>query len=319
MPSLEDTIQTLLGIQEPAKVILVFDALDEASTKTRDGLLQYLVKLAQTGFRIFVTSRPDVQLKQVRDLTNRMDLTANKEDLRLYAKSCFQDSANVQDILDDQFIDISDQLVELIIERAGGMYVTEEVVYKNQANEFNRFLLVVFQTEHICNQTSAREMLNAAKDMPSAPNEIYARTVRQIESQSPSQAKLAKRVLYWLTLALESLTPDALSVALAVEKDSPGLDPLNKPSPVMLAKVCRGLVILDEENNIIELAHRTVQEYVWNSFSFGPDGSFFATQAEICSACLTYLSFDVFEATQIPHWEAFNLRRNEYAFISYAA
>jgi hypothetical protein len=71
-------------------------------------------------------------------------------------------------------------------------------------------------------------MLEAASKMPSNPYMIYSRTMDQINFQSPSQARLGKRILSWLTLAFQSLTPQALVEALAIEPDTFDLNPLNK-------------------------------------------------------------------------------------------
>jgi ankyrin repeat protein len=179
----------------------------------------------------------------------------------------------------------------------------------------DRFLLVVFQTDFICNQTSVREMLEAAKKTPSDPSSIYSRTMDQINLQFQPQARLANRILTWLTFAGETLTSEELVEALAIEDQSNEMDHLNKPSTAMLTRVCRGLVIVNESNDVIQLAHRTLQDYLMSLYTT----EIGAIHNTICSACLTYLSFDVFRTGPCPTPDGFQHRRTSHVFQRYAA
>jgi hypothetical protein len=120
-PELEDTLGILLSIKAPRKVMFAIDALDEASDSCRDQLLQHLNKLAEVGFRILLTSRPDVNLRQLQNRSIVMDITAQKEDLEIYATKRLQESMNVQDILEGYGESVIKQLVELIVANAAGM------------------------------------------------------------------------------------------------------------------------------------------------------------------------------------------------------
>jgi hypothetical protein len=105
-------------------------------------------------------------------------------------------------------------------------------------------------------------MLEAAKKMPSDPNSVYSHTMDQINSQSQPQARLANKILTWLTFAGETLTSQELVEALAIEDQSSEMDPLNKPSAAMLARVCRGLVIVTRlPYKLICYEHRGHSQY----------------------------------------------------------
>jgi hypothetical protein len=133
-------------------------------------------------------------------------------------------------------------------------------------------------------------MVEAASTMSSDPDSVYSQTMEQILLQSPSRAKLAKRVLSWLLLAFRSLTPRELTEAIAIEPNTHALDPLNRCSGAMLAQVCRGLVVIDEENDIIQLAHQTVQDYLLTCDKLDLP----AMRREIFISCISYLFYDVF-------------------------
>lgn len=105
------------------------------------------------------------------------------------------------------------------------------------------------------------------------------------------------------------------SEALAIEDQSSEMDPLNKPSAAMLARVCRGLVIVNESNSIIQLAHRTLQDYLISLYATNTG----AIHNTICSACLTYLSFNIFQTGPCATPDEFRHRCTKYAFQQYAA
>ena len=120
-PTLEDALDILLHIKNPSEVIFAIDALDEASVPCRDQLLQHLNKLAEVGFRILLTSRPDVNLRQLRSHSIIINITAQKEDLEVYTTQRLQESMNVQDILEGYGESVIRQLVDLVISHAAGM------------------------------------------------------------------------------------------------------------------------------------------------------------------------------------------------------
>jgi ankyrin repeat protein len=139
--------------------------------------------------------------------------------------------------------------------------------------------------------------------------------MEQINLQSLSQARLAKRILSWLTLAFQSLTPRALVEALAIEPDTFDLNPLNKRSVTVLAKVCRGLVIVDAENDIVQLAHKTVQEFLLSSGALDLP----SMQHEMFMSCITYLSFNCCRQKDHSTVQEIYWRRKNYPLQTYAA
>jgi hypothetical protein len=120
-PSVEDAAGLLLDLKDPSKVIIAIDALDEASDSTRNTLLTQLCKLCDAGFRIFLTSRPAINIGQLRSHTTVFDITADKRDLEIYASTRLQANENVQEILGDLASTVVTQLVNLIVSQAAGM------------------------------------------------------------------------------------------------------------------------------------------------------------------------------------------------------
>jgi hypothetical protein len=77
-----------------------------------------------------------------------------------------------------------------------------------------------------------------------------------------------------------------------VEIGESQLDEDNLPQVEDMISVCAGLAIVDEESNIIRLAHYTTQEY----FERTQSRWFPNANGDIVRICLTYLSFDTFNS-----------------------
>lgn len=242
---------------------------------------------------VFLTSRPVLDLRHLSVWTE--DIVAHGADIETYTKARLEDSDDVQDILEDQADDMIPAIIANVRIHAAGM-----------------FILVIFQVEYICQQTSAREMLEALRTMPSEANTIYFQTLDQIDSQSKSQSRLARKILCWLVLAQASTTLPELLDAIAIESGTPTLDPLNRRSAAILVKVFRGLVVVDNDS-VIRLAHLTVWEFLLENLTELP-----SMRLEVAKACVTYTSFNVFESGPRVSYTDFCTRIDASPFYIYS-
>lgn len=88
-----------------------------------------------------------------------------------------------------------------------------------------RFLLVRFYIEHLCQQTSAGQILAALEALKKSTSKhdtgpldfIYERAIETIHSQHGGRKNLALNVLSWLVKAKQTLTFDELQEAVCVE------------------------------------------------------------------------------------------------------
>jgi hypothetical protein len=139
--------------------------------------------------------------------------------------------------------------------------------------------------------------------------------MERICNQDEDDAKLAKRVLSWISYALRPLTTKEIQHAIAVEPGEKELDEEALPDEELLISVCTGIVTIDQESNIIRLVHYTTQEYFErNRVNIFPDG-----QTSITMTCLTYLSFDVFTDGYCSSDEQMEARLKENPLLHYAA
>ncbi|OAL45456.1 hypothetical protein IQ07DRAFT_661532, partial [Pyrenochaeta sp. DS3sAY3a] len=155
------------------------------------------------------------------------------------------------------------------------------------------------------------KLLKGAAALDSA----YSDALTRIEGQLHGDQILAKNVLTWITFAKRPLTTAEICCALAVEPGEAELDPENKPDVDDIVSVCAGLVVIDQESDIIRLVHYSTQEYFWrNSSRVSPYG-----EVPIAERCLTYLSFSVFESGSCATDEQLKERLSQHEFLDYAA
>lgn len=134
----------------------------------------------------------------------------------------------------------------------------------------------------------------ALQELPKGSNALdsaYKEALQRIESQKLGCQQLAKSIMSWIVCAQKQLTTQELRYALAIEDESSELDEDNLPDMCEVIAVCAGLVIVDEESDVVRLVHYTAQEF------FERTTAVWAPLAEemIAKSCLTYLSFESVE------------------------
>ncbi|KAL8901819.1 MAG: hypothetical protein Q9207_005011 [Kuettlingeria erythrocarpa] len=263
-PSLEEIRDAMQAVvSNYAKVYVVIDALDECLDQdgSRSQLLSMLRELQSTG-RLFlmVTSRFIPEVVQQFSLSPMLEIRASA-------------------------FDVKSSLEHRISTAVDGM-----------------FLLARLHVDSLLDKCTKKKILSTLDGLPKgskALDEAYNDAIQRIEGQLPEKSTQAKRVLSWITYAQRPLSTEELSHALAVEVGDSELDMDNIPDVEDMVSDCAGLVIVDDESNIIRLVHYTTQEYferireTWNP----------QAQQEIASVCLTYLSFDIFASGATASYE----------------
>jgi ankyrin repeat protein len=169
--------------------------------------------------------------------------------------------------------------------------------------------------DSLAKKHSRRDVRKALENLPKELDGTYDEAMQRIGSQDEDDAKLAEKVLSWISYAFRPLTIIEVRHALAAESGDEDFDEEALLDEDVLVSVCAGLVTIDQESNIIRLVHYTTQEYFerirMNRF---PDA-----QACIATACLAYISFDVFAEGYCRSDEEMETRMQKYPFLEYAA
>lgn len=137
--------------------------------------------------------------------------------------------------------------------------------------------------------------------------------MERIKGQLGDQKALAQQVLAWTTCARRPLGTQELQHALAVELGDAYLDGDNLPEIEDIVSVCAGLVTVN--NDIAQFIHHTTQQYfehTWESW-------FPYAHRDIGNTCVTYLSFETFEAGFCQTREEYEAPLHDYPLYKYAA
>ncbi|KAJ4288945.1 hypothetical protein N0V90_011287 [Kalmusia sp. IMI 367209] len=266
------------------KVYLVIDALDEYSKipSSLTELLEEIVQL-QVGHPIsfLATSRHNISgVRQIFDGRPRIEIRAQEEDVRK--------------VLDSEMSHMPSCIVR---------NPALQAIVKHEITKAIDGIVI-----------KALDTLPRGKE---ALSDAYKEALERIDGQQPGRRDLAKRVLIWVSHAKEPLSTVELQQALAVEldEDGSGIDEDNLIEVEEMISCCEGLVILDEESNMIRLVHYTTQQYLdglsaqWMQFA----------EKEIALVCLAYLSFDEFAKGACCNDEAFEERLRIYRLFGYCA
>ncbi|RSL46785.1 hypothetical protein CEP53_010201, partial [Fusarium sp. AF-6] len=156
------------------------------------------------------------------------------------------------------------------------------------------FLLAELHLNSLQGKFSPKDIRRALERLPTgstAYDETYKAAMERLGSQENTEA-FSKKILAWITCARRPSTTSELRHALAVEVGETDFDQENLPEVDDVVAMCAGLVVVDKESNIIRLVHYTTQQYFERT-----QGVWFPTaEADITTACVTYLSYKTFQS-----------------------
>ncbi|KAJ2934174.1 hypothetical protein H1R20_g2886, partial [Candolleomyces eurysporus] len=208
------------------RVFIVLDGLDEADEDARKPLLDFINSLPSNTHTL-VMSRPLASLQRLFPSAVHVDIEARNEDIERFVKKRILDIPSLYAVLLGKDA-AKEELCTAIKRKSGGM-----------------FLIASLQIEALKSCISVQSLMTKLETLPIGLNELYDHTLERIEAQGQEKTSLAKRVLLWVTYALDSISIEALQQAVAIELDSKTFD-ANRMSPIeLLLDVCCGLVTLD--------------------------------------------------------------------------
>ena len=115
--------QGVITLQSPARFLIFIDALDEATTETRQSLARLIDRLDPRFFRILITSREDLRILTDPEHTKEIIVAADKDDLELFISKTLEDYLLERqlDFLFETDTSLLNTLVNEIRERANDM------------------------------------------------------------------------------------------------------------------------------------------------------------------------------------------------------
>ncbi|KAI5852526.1 ankyrin repeat-containing domain protein [Morchella snyderi] len=302
-PSFPDLENILVAISKLfPQTYIICDALDECPQGQRRELLPFFLRIGLQKINIFLTSRDypeDIQC--FFESSAKVRLSARDDDITSYIEQKIEENSRAKRLVNEG------KCKDLIISRI-----------KRCANKM--FLLVHFQIEHLCQQTTVKEIIEELEAFESSSSQLYPmdptydRAMEIVQQQAPNCKRLAFKIFSWLYGGIRPLKVRELQHAVSIEEGCTIFDDTNIPDRKTLLDVCASLVTINEEDDTIRFVHRTVAEYLLRTKALSTD-----LGAQLAIACATYLSLDVFSRGFATSSFSYNFRHISYPFLRYAA
>ncbi|KAL7935390.1 hypothetical protein V8C35DRAFT_321484 [Trichoderma chlorosporum] len=293
-PLLEEILTALRSVITLfAKVFIVVDALDECRKSCRSELLSVIFGLqAKANVNLVATSRPLLEVdKEFENCSTLKSLQIQAHDEDIYRYLDTRMSSLRVSMLDKQ--DLWKEITQTIIKEVEGIEIKASL-------------------KELQTPTKGQSPQGRKIDMLS---EAYNRTMERIVNQQLGLRELATKVLSWIVCARRPLSALELQHALAIKPEDSALDEDNIREIDIIMSVCSGLLTVNQADGTVRLVHYTTQEY------FERMKNVWLPHAEdyLTTACITYLSFNVFDGGLCPTGIHFGERLRSHPLYDYAA
>ncbi|KAI9861085.1 MAG: hypothetical protein M1813_005514 [Trichoglossum hirsutum] len=271
-----------------SEVYICIDGIDECGKDEQITILSMVDQLAQShdaAVKIFITSREETTISASlrKFLRLRVSADKNSRDITTFVGEAVK--SNIRSgTLTIRDPSLESDIISALTNGADGM-----------------FLWVHFQLADLCGAVTDSGVRETLRNLPKGMAETYARVLRKIGG-SHANVVLAQRIFKWVICAKRPLLITELGEAVAFGPTDLSWDAEGVPSASRLIQACRSLVVFDEDDRTVRLAHHTVQQFLLEPPAEDsiPGFHFQLPQAgvEAGEVCVAYLSFSDFE-TQI--------------------
>jgi hypothetical protein len=110
--------------------------------------------------------------------------------------------------------------------------------------------------DSLATKFTRREVRDALDLLPAEVDATYEEIMERITGKTQSASELAKRVLAWITCACRPLSLTEMQHALAVSPERTDMDSEAIVDEQILTSVCEGLVVVDENRDIVRLVRK---------------------------------------------------------------
>ncbi|KAJ5978365.1 hypothetical protein N7501_001707 [Penicillium viridicatum] len=223
--TLEEILELLeFAISRFSKVFIIIDALDEMP----------IAKFPPTS--LLITSRDNPDISDMFHNFPHFRIAAKDTDIRKLLKNSLKRLPRCV----QQSPDLQEEIFAAVTNAADGM-----------------FLLASVQLRFIEDKLSPDEIRDRLRILPPGLSDAYGAIMKRIEDQSHENVRRAKEVLLWIVCATRPLSPLELQQGIAVNVGESKLSTNNLTNIDDLVSLCAGLVVVDEQTDVIRLAHYT--------------------------------------------------------------
>ncbi|KAI9769861.1 MAG: hypothetical protein M1839_003580 [Geoglossum umbratile] len=268
-----------------SKVYICIDGLDECEKDDQTAILSVVNQLAQTDravVKIIITSREETLISTALRGFPRLRVSADKNSLDITAFI----EETVESNIGSGALKIRDPSLK------------SDIISTLKAGADGMFLWVQFQLADLCDAASDFIIRETLRNLPKGMAETYARVLRKIRGSQSNRA-LAQRIFKWVVCAKRPLLIAELGEAVALGPTDRCWNVEKIPDASGLIQACRSLIVFDEDDKTVRLAHHTVQQFLLEPpiEASIPEFHFQLSQAnvEAGETCVAYLSFSDFE------------------------
>ncbi|THY95631.1 ankyrin [Aureobasidium pullulans] len=252
-------------ISEVEGTVLVVDGLDLcARDEYLDALVCFASILEKTSAKVVICGRDELDIKSRLSGSIRLEVTAarNKDDIAVYVKHHVEKRSMYDGPISNNPNTVT-QIIETLINKANGMYVTPwpRSTFQHTLLTIKfRFLWARLQIDVLWDtcRTDA-EIVVALRGLPKDLDETYEKCLERLRRK---QEPYALRVLRYVYEAKNPLTVDALGEALATDPISGELQSKQIPPFRFIIECGANLVIFDEVERFVVPAHHSVRRFL---------------------------------------------------------
>ncbi|KAK9773016.1 putative NACHT domain-containing protein [Seiridium cardinale] len=237
--------QLLESMNLYSKTTLVLDALDECDPESRAELtktVEILLSQSKRPLRIFISSRPD------RDIKTQFSLRPNIE---------IQAKHNEKDI--EQFVN------EEIIKHGSWQYMSsslrKEIVTTLLSRSDGMFQWVFLQIKQILKLETESAIRDRLGRLPNTLKSAYDEIYHKIQAQHKYDQSLANRAFKWVMCARMPLSSEELLSAIRLDPEGESFDVSDEVNESQLLHLCNNLLVLDSQRRVWRFSHLSVTEY----------------------------------------------------------
>ncbi|OJD14083.1 hypothetical protein AJ78_05529, partial [Emergomyces pasteurianus Ep9510] len=241
-PTINDCRKLLLDlINIYPKTTLILDALDECEDHSRSVVIeffQYLVSQAARPVKIFISSRPDIDIRNKFNRHTNIGIQAkdNDDDISKFVKSEISGHPR----WNKMSAELQNDIIETLQKRSQGMFQWTYLQIKQ--------LLVLQQEGPIRNRLGKLPI-----DLKHAYDEIF-------DGMGETERKIADRALQWVIGAQKPLTTKVLLPAVC-QTGGALIYPIGDLDEDLILKYCQNLLVIDPVRQVWVPSHLSVIEY----------------------------------------------------------
>ncbi|TKA82405.1 hypothetical protein B0A49_00003 [Cryomyces minteri] len=263
---IEECAATLLQLLDVyPQTTIVLDALDECDRRTRKRLIEVLDSLVSQSpkpVKIFISSRPDQDIKTRFETGPNVSIKAtdNEKDIAKFVEQMMK--KNGSHLSDD----LRKRIVSTLLVKSQGMFQWASLMI-GELLELHR----------------ERDIIDQLGKLPETLDKAYNEIFAIIRAQKGSKPDIAHRAFQWVACSYGPLSTEQLVAAVCQDPEQDTVTEVDVDATFIL-DACRNLLVLDSTQNVWRFSHLSVQEYVEQGHA--THGQANALVANICLALL---------------------------------